>query len=72
MPRARSQTIPKLLLPKALRLLSRFLGGLAVTTILGFVLLPAFVVTLAAFNDRAILSFPPAAWSSRWFAMARP
>jgi len=70
MPRARSQTIPRLLLPKALRLLSRFLGGLAVTAILGFVLLPAFVVTLAAFNDRAILSFPPAAWSSRWFAKA--
>ena len=70
MPRARSQTIPRLLLPKALRLLSRFLGGLAVTAILGFVLLPAFVVTLAAFNDRALLSFPPAAWSLRWFAKA--
>ena len=70
MPRARSQTIPKLLLPKVLRLLSRFLGGLAVTAILGFVLLPAFVVTLAAFNDRALLSFPPAAWSWRWFAKA--
>jgi len=70
MPRARSQTMPKLVLPKALRLLSRFLGGLAVTAILGFVLLPAFVVTLAAFNDRALLSFPPAAWSWRWFAKA--
>jgi putative spermidine/putrescine transport system permease protein len=70
MPRARSQTIPRLPLPKVLRLLSRFLGGLAVTAILGFVLLPAFVVTLAAFNDRALLSFPPAAWSWRWFAKA--
>jgi putative spermidine/putrescine transport system permease protein len=70
MPRARSQTIRRLPLPKVLRLLSRLLGGLAVTAILGFVLLPAFVVTLAAFNDRALLSFPPAAWSWRWFAKA--
>ena len=70
MPRARSQTMPKLVLPKALRLLSRFMGGVTVTAILAFVLLPAFVVTLAAFNDRALLSFPPAAWSWRWFAKA--
>src|SRR5262252_7509685 len=45
-------------------------GTLAVLAILGFVVLPAFVVTLAAFNDRAILSFPPQAWSWRWFAKA--
>ena len=36
---------------------------LVVTAILGFLLLPALVVTLAAFNDRAILSFPPETWS---------
>jgi putative spermidine/putrescine transport system permease protein len=34
------------------------------------VLLPAVVVALAAFNDSALLSFPPHAWSLRWFARA--
>jgi putative spermidine/putrescine transport system permease protein len=53
-------------LPKLLRLL----GGATVTAILGFLLLPALVVTLAAFNSRAILSFPPEAWSWRWFIKA--
>ena len=32
--------------------------------------MPAFVVTLAAFNSKAILSFPPESWSWRWFAKA--
>jgi len=50
--------------------LLRMLGAAIVTAILGFVLLPAFVVTLAAFNGRAILSFPPETWSWRWFAKA--
>jgi putative spermidine/putrescine transport system permease protein len=50
--------------------LLRFLGGAAVTLILGFLLLPGLVVTLAAFNSRAILSFPPESWSWRWFAKA--
>lgn len=45
-------------------------GKLAVLLILGFLVLPAVVVTIAAFNDRAILSFPPQAWSLRWFAKA--
>jgi putative spermidine/putrescine transport system permease protein len=53
-------------LPKLLRLL----GGATVTAILAFLLLPAGVVTLAAFNSRAILSFPPEAWSWRWFIKA--
>jgi putative spermidine/putrescine transport system permease protein len=48
----------------------RLLGVAAVVAILGFVLLPAVVVTLAAFNGRAILSFPPATWSWRWFEKA--
>jgi putative spermidine/putrescine transport system permease protein len=48
----------------------RFVGPLVVTAILAFVLLPAFVVTLAAFNSRTILSFPPESWSWRWFAKA--
>ena len=50
--------------------LLRLIGGTAVTAILGFLVLPAVVVTLAAFNERAILSFPPETWSWRWFAKA--
>jgi putative spermidine/putrescine transport system permease protein len=45
-------------------------GKVAVLLILGFLVLPAAVVTIAAFNDKAILSFPPQAWSLRWFAKA--
>jgi len=41
-----------------------------VLAILGFLVLPAAVVTLAAFNGKAILSFPPESWSWRWFAKA--
>jgi putative spermidine/putrescine transport system permease protein len=33
-------------------------GAFAVLAILGFVILPAAVVTLAAFNDKAISRFP--------------
>jgi putative spermidine/putrescine transport system permease protein len=47
-----------------------FVGKFAVLLILGFLVLPAAVVTIAAFNDKAILSFPPQAWSWRWFAKA--
>jgi len=50
--------------------LLRFLGVITVTAIVGFLLLPALVVTLAAFNGRAILSFPPETWSWRWFIKA--
>src|SRR5256886_12957771 len=55
-------------LPSQWRL--RLLGGVTVSAILGFLLLPALVVTLAAFNSRAILSFPPESWSWRWFIKA--
>jgi len=48
----------------------RVIGILAVVLILGFLVLPAIVVTLAAFNNKAILSFPPQEWSWRWFARA--
>jgi putative spermidine/putrescine transport system permease protein len=58
MPRLRSQS------------LLRLLGAVVVIAILAFLVLPAFVVTLAAFNSRAILSFPPESWSWRWFAKA--
>ena len=63
MPRGFPHTAPwhASLLPATLRLV----GGLVVVVILGFVLLPVFVVTVAAFNERAILSFPPAGWSWR-------
>src|ERR1700681_4538657 len=58
-------------MPRALpqRLLG-LAGILAVVAILGFLVLPAIVVTLAAFNSRSILSFPPETWSLRWFAKA--
>jgi putative spermidine/putrescine transport system permease protein len=45
-------------------------GRVVVVLILGFLILPAAVVTIAAFNEKAILSFPPQAWSWRWFARA--
>jgi putative spermidine/putrescine transport system permease protein len=45
-------------------------GTLTVLAVLGFLLLPAVVVTLAAFNASALPSFPPQAWSLRWFAKA--
>lgn len=45
-------------------------GRLVVVVILIFLILPAAVVAIAAFNDKAILSFPPQAWSWRWFARA--
>ena len=55
--------------PLSHRLLS--LGGrLLVLAILGFVVLPAIVVVMAAFNGKAILSFPPQSWSLRWFEKA--
>ena len=43
---------------------------LAVIVLLGFVLLPAFVVALAAFNAKSMLAFPPQEWSLRWFVRA--
>jgi putative spermidine/putrescine transport system permease protein len=45
-------------------------GRLVVAAILGFVICPAVVVTIAAFNAKSILAFPPESWSLRWFAKA--
>jgi putative spermidine/putrescine transport system permease protein len=45
-------------------------GAVVVAAILAFVLLPGLVVMIAAFNARAILSFPPESWSWRWFVKA--
>lgn len=46
----------------------RIAGPVSVCLILAFLLLPVFVVTLASFNGKALLSFPPEQWSLRWFA----
>lgn len=51
-------------------ILLRWAGILLVALILAFLILPAAVVTLTAFNDRAILSFPPQVYSLRWFQRA--
>jgi len=48
-------------------MLLRWSGRILVAAILLFVLLPGVVVVISAFNDRAILAFPPQAWSLRWF-----
>ena len=47
-----------------------WIGLFVVLLIVAFLVLPAVVVTIAAFNEKAILSFPPQAWSWRWFARA--
>ncbi|MBW8857124.1 MAG: ABC transporter permease, partial [Bradyrhizobium sp.] len=47
-----------------------WLGLVIVLVIVAFLVLPAAVVAIAAFNDKAILSFPPQAWSWRWFSRA--
>ena len=44
-----------------------FAGKTLVVAILGFIILPAFVVAVASFNDKALLSFPPQQLSLRWF-----
>jgi putative spermidine/putrescine transport system permease protein len=45
----------------------RMLGPLLICLILAYLLLPVMVVAIAAFNDKAILAFPPLDWSWRWF-----
>jgi putative spermidine/putrescine transport system permease protein len=46
------------------------LSSLLVIAVLGFLILPPLVVTIAAFNDKALLAFPPERLSLRWFAKA--
>jgi putative spermidine/putrescine transport system permease protein len=43
---------------------------LSVVAVVGFLLLPGVIVTIAAFDSRAILSFPPQGFSLRWFERA--
>jgi putative spermidine/putrescine transport system permease protein len=45
-------------------------GGTVVVLILGFILMPAIVVGIAAFNAKSILAFPPESLSLRWFQKA--
>jgi putative spermidine/putrescine transport system permease protein len=45
----------------------RWSGRVLVAATMLFVLLPGLVVAITAFNDRAILAFPPQVWSLRWF-----
>ncbi len=54
----------------ALHKLPGHLSRLMVVAVIGFLLLPALVVTIAAFNDKALLSFPPEKLSLRWFTKA--
>jgi putative spermidine/putrescine transport system permease protein len=52
--------------PLSRRVMS-FGGRALVVAILGFIILPAFVVAVASFNEKALLSFPPQQLSLRWF-----
>ena len=52
----------------ALPLSLRIAGPLLVALLLAFVLLPVVVVSIAAFNEKAILAFPPESYSLKWFA----
>lgn len=54
----------------SVRSMRAWAGRLAVIAVLGFLLCPALVVGIAAFNAQAILSFPPEHLSWRWFARA--
>jgi putative spermidine/putrescine transport system permease protein len=48
----------------------RFAARLLVAVLVGFMTLPTVVVILASFNPTAILSFPPAGLSLRWYVNA--
>ena len=43
---------------------------LIVVALLAFILLPAVVACIAAFDSRAIIAFPPQGFSWRWFHRA--
>lgn len=54
----------------ALWTLGRWAGRLVVAVLVAFLTFPTIVVIVASFNDTAILSFPPEAYSLRWYANA--
>jgi putative spermidine/putrescine transport system permease protein len=45
----------------------RIAGPVLVALLLAFVLLPVVVVTIASFNEKAIIAFPPESYSLKWF-----
>jgi putative spermidine/putrescine transport system permease protein len=45
----------------------RIAGPVLIALLLAFVLLPVVVVTIASFNEKAILTFPPESYSLKWF-----
>lgn len=45
----------------------RIAGPVLIAILLAFVLLPVVVVTIASFNEKAILTFPPESYSWKWF-----
>lgn len=51
------------------RLLKAGFAGVVVLTLL-FATLPSVVVVVTAFNDKALLMFPPEGFSTRWFVKA--
>ncbi len=50
--------------------LASFAGKAVVVLLLGFILLPALVVAVVAFNQASLISFPPQEFSLRWFVRA--
>lgn len=50
--------------------LASFAAKAVVVLLLGFVLLPAVVTAVVAFNHGSLISFPPKEWSLRWFERA--
>lgn len=52
------------------RLIGRTVWAVVLGLILIYMVVPSVVVILAAFNEKAILQFPPHTWSWRWFNKA--
>ncbi len=50
--------------------LARFAFGVLVALTLVYVSLPSLVVIVTAFNDKALLMFPPDGFSTKWFVRA--
>jgi putative spermidine/putrescine transport system permease protein len=52
------------------RMMLSVLGGTLIVCILAFIVLPAVVVAMSAFNHTAVLQVPPQQFSLRWFERA--
>ena len=53
-------------------MIRRLVFRLIVLAVFGFLLAPVIVVVIASFNDGAILSFPPPAFTLRWYGAIKP